>query len=130
MEAEAVAGGFKGFAVGLGALEDFEGPKDCAIWSSKWTIGFLERLDLRSVGSAMMIKLNSINLMNSSNLWAPRNAKALKGPIPASEGIGVGGGYIFRDVPTCYRSSVPARLYALKHALGIDAGGEACIANC
>jgi hypothetical protein len=35
----------------------------------------------------MIVKLNSINLMNSLNLWAPRNAKALKGPAAASEGI-------------------------------------------
>ena len=45
------------FVVDLGSLEDFEGPEDCAIWSSKWTIGFLERIDLRSVGSAMIIKV-------------------------------------------------------------------------
>ena len=47
---------FVGLARGLGALEDFEGPEDCAIWSSKWTLGFLERIDLRSIGSAMIIK--------------------------------------------------------------------------
>ena len=49
MEADAIARGYKGFIVGfavglvsLGALEDFEGPEDCANRSSKWTIGFLE----------------------------------------------------------------------------------------
>jgi hypothetical protein len=36
----------------------------------------------------MIIKLDNLNFMNSWDLWAPRNAKALKGPIAASEGIG------------------------------------------
>jgi hypothetical protein len=87
VEAEGFVAGFAVGLVGLGAVEDFEGLEDCAIKSSKWTIGFLERIDLRSVGSAMIIKLNSIDLMNSSNLWAQRNAKALKGPFAAIHGI-------------------------------------------
>jgi hypothetical protein len=35
----------------------------------------------------MMNELNSINFMNSSKLWVPRNAKALKCNMAAGEGI-------------------------------------------
>jgi len=78
VEAEGCAAGTVGLVEALGALKGLEGPKDSAIWSSKWILGFLKRIDLRSVGSAIIIKLNSINLTSSSNLWVPRNAKALK----------------------------------------------------
>jgi hypothetical protein len=54
---------------GLETTEGSEGTKDWAYCSSKGTLGFLDRFDLRSVGSAMIIKLNSLNLMNSSSLW-------------------------------------------------------------
>jgi hypothetical protein len=45
-------------AGGLGAAEGFEGPSNCAIWPSKWTLGLLDRFDLRSVCSAMIDRLN------------------------------------------------------------------------
>ena len=34
----------------------------------------------------MMIKLDNLNFVNSWDLWAPRNAKALKSPAAAIEG--------------------------------------------
>ena len=60
-----------------GVMEEARLPKDVQF----------EPFDPESQKSAMIIKLNSINLMNSSNLWAPRNAKALKCIIAAGEGI-------------------------------------------
>jgi hypothetical protein len=60
--------GFVVDLVALGATEGLEGPEDCPISSSKCTIGFLDLLDRRSAGSAMTIKLNSFNLMNSLSL--------------------------------------------------------------
>ena len=54
-----------GLAGASGAIEGLEG-LDCTIRSSKWTFGFIDRLDLRSVGSAMIIKLRiTLSLMNS-----------------------------------------------------------------
>ena len=54
-------GGFVGFvagflrlARGLGATKGVEGPGNCAIWPSKWTLGLIDRFDLRSVCSAMI----------------------------------------------------------------------------
>jgi hypothetical protein len=43
----------------LGALEGSKGSEDWAYYSPKGTLGFLDRFDLRSIGSAMIIKLNS-----------------------------------------------------------------------
>ena len=54
-----VDGLMEGFAediAALEALEGFEGLEDCRIWSLKWTLDFLDRFDLRSVDSAMIIK--------------------------------------------------------------------------
>ena len=59
------AAGSVGLVGALGALKGFEGPKYSAIWSLKWILSFLKRIDLRSVGSAIISKLNSINLTNS-----------------------------------------------------------------
>jgi hypothetical protein len=53
-----VLAGFAGLA---GFLDLVEG-NDCAILSSKWTIGFLVRIDRRSEGSAIV---NSFNLVVS-----------------------------------------------------------------
>jgi len=78
---------FVGLAGGLVRLVGFGGTKDYAILLSKWTVGFLERIDSRSKGSAILYKWNYINSMNSSKLWVPRNAKALKCNIAANEGI-------------------------------------------
>ena len=46
--------GLVGLAGALGATEGFEGPEDCAMRSSKCTIGFLDLLDRRSIGSSMI----------------------------------------------------------------------------
>jgi len=54
------------FVAGL-AIEGSEGTKDWACCSSKGTVGFLDRFDLRSGGLDMTIKLNNLNLMNSSS---------------------------------------------------------------
>src|SRR5450432_2699239 len=77
------SGGFLVDFVAFGALEGSKGTKDWACCSPKGTLGFLDRFDLRSVDSAMIIRLNSLNLMNSSSLWVPRIAKALSGSIVA-----------------------------------------------
>jgi hypothetical protein len=45
------AAGFLCLAGGLGATEGFEGPGNCAIWPSKWTLGLLvwrDRMDVPS----------------------------------------------------------------------------------
>jgi len=78
------------FGVGLAdfaGLAGLVGACDCTILSSKWTIGFLERLERLFKGSAIINSFNKINLMNSSILWVPRNAKALKCIVAADEGI-------------------------------------------
>ncbi len=93
-----------GLVGALGALKGFENFKDSVIWSSKWILGFLKRIDLRSMGPAIIIKLNSINLTNSSNLWVPRNAKALKCIIVADEGI------IFHMILAFNRTVYPLRV--------------------
>jgi len=84
-------GSTEGFVVGLvknlGDFRGFKGPEYYAVWSSKWILDFLKRIDLRSVGSAMIIKLDNLNFMNSWDLWALRNAKALKCSIVATEGL-------------------------------------------
>ena len=48
------AAGFPCLARGLGAIEGFEGPDNCAIWLSKWTLGLIDQFDLRSVCLAII----------------------------------------------------------------------------
>ena len=76
----------------LAGLAGLAGACDYTILLSKWTVGFLERLDRLSKGSAIINSFNKINLMNSSILWVPRNAKALKCIVAADEGIAAGDG--------------------------------------
>jgi hypothetical protein len=47
------------------------------------TIKRVRKLQIR------LYTIKSFNLMNSLIFWVPRNAKALKGPILAGEGIGL-----------------------------------------
>ncbi len=49
-----------GVIVALGVLEGLEGLEDCRILSLKWVIGFFERVDLRSIGSVMIIKFKAL----------------------------------------------------------------------
>jgi hypothetical protein len=70
--------GFGADLVALSATEGPKGSKDCAISSSKCTIGFLDLLDRRSAGSAITSKLHSFNLMNSLSLCGRQECQGAK----------------------------------------------------